>query len=84
MIGENTDQQLPTIFNLFNLEEGLLWQMTAQHNQATYGLYLEVYFRVKWDANEMSFQEVSGLDVQSEEIKYRHETAPVFRDQNVG
>lgn len=36
------------------------------------------YFRVKWDANEMSFQEVSGLDIQSEEIKYRHGNSPVF------
>jgi len=26
----------------------------------------------------MSFQEVSGLDVQSEEIKYRHGDSPVF------
>lgn len=30
------------------------------------------YFQVKWDSNVMQFQEVSGLDVQSEEIKYRH------------
>jgi phage tail-like protein len=30
------------------------------------------YFEVKWDTNVMLFQEVSGLDVQSEEIKYRH------------
>ncbi len=30
------------------------------------------HFEVKWDTNVMSFQEVSGLDVQSEEIKYRH------------
>lgn len=29
------------------------------------------YFEVKWDAQVMSFQEVSGLDIQSEEIKYR-------------
>ena len=29
------------------------------------------YFQVKWDSNVMSFQEVSGLDVQAEEIKYR-------------
>ncbi|WP_229258397.1 phage tail protein [Duganella rivi] len=36
------------------------------------------YFRVKWDSNEMSFQEVSGLDIQSEEIKYRHGNSPVF------
>ena len=36
------------------------------------------YFQVKWDSNVMSFQEVSGLDVQSEEIKYRHGDSPVF------
>lgn len=36
------------------------------------------YFRVTWDKNEMSFQEVSGLDVQSEEIKYRHGNSPEF------
>jgi phage tail-like protein len=29
------------------------------------------HFEVKWDTNVMSFQEVSGLDIQSEEIKYR-------------
>lgn len=36
------------------------------------------YFEVKWDTNKMSFQEVSGLDIQSEEIKYRHGDNPVF------
>lgn len=36
------------------------------------------YFRVKWDGNEMAFQEVSGLDVQSEEIKYRHGNSKDF------
>lgn len=36
------------------------------------------YFQVKWDANVMSFQEVSGLDIQSEEIKYRHGDSPQF------
>ncbi|MBY0573622.1 MAG: phage tail protein [Undibacterium sp.] len=36
------------------------------------------YFQVKWDKNEMSFQEVSGLDIQSEEIKYRHGNSPQF------
>jgi len=29
------------------------------------------HFQVKWGKEEMSFQEVSGLDAQSEEIKYR-------------
>lgn len=36
------------------------------------------HFQVKWDANVMSFQEVSGLDVQSEEIKYRQGDSPIF------
>jgi phage tail-like protein len=36
------------------------------------------HFQVKWDANVMSFQEVSGLDIQSEEIKYRHGDSPEF------
>ncbi len=36
------------------------------------------HFQVKWDSTVMSFQEVSGLDVQSEEIKYRHGDSPVF------
>jgi len=36
------------------------------------------YFQVKWDKTVMSFQEVSGLDIQSEEIKYRHGDNPVF------
>ena len=36
------------------------------------------HFQVKWDSNVMSFQEVSGLDVQSEEIKYRHGDNPIF------
>lgn len=36
------------------------------------------HFQVKWDSNVMSFQEVSGLDMQAEEIKYRHGDNPVF------
>lgn len=36
------------------------------------------YFQVKWDSKVMSFQEVSGLDMQSEEIKYRHGDSPEF------
>ncbi|MCE4059573.1 phage tail protein [Pandoraea sputorum] len=36
------------------------------------------YFQVKWDSQVMLFQEVSGLDVQSEEIKYRHGDSPEF------
>jgi phage tail-like protein len=36
------------------------------------------HFQVKWDSQVMSFQEVSGLDIQSEEIKYRSGDSPVF------
>ena len=36
------------------------------------------HFQVKWDSQVMSFQEVSGLDIQSEEIKYRHGDSPQF------
>jgi len=36
------------------------------------------YFQVKWDSQVMSFQEVTGLDIQSEEIKYRHGDSPEF------
>ena len=30
------------------------------------------YFQVKWDSEEMSFQEVSGLDIEAQPIEYRH------------
>jgi phage tail-like protein len=36
------------------------------------------FFSVTWGGNEIAFQEVSGLDVQSEEIKYRHGNSPDF------
>ena len=36
------------------------------------------YFSVTWGGNEIAFQEVSGLDVQSEEIKYRHGNSKEF------
>lgn len=36
------------------------------------------HFMVKWGDQEMSFQEVTGLDAQSEEIKYRVGNSPVF------
>ena len=35
-------------------------------------------FEVKWDSDVMSFQEVSGLDVEAEPIKYRHGDSPAF------
>ena len=29
------------------------------------------YFQVKWDKNEMKFQEISGLDMEAQPIEYR-------------
>jgi phage tail-like protein len=34
---------------------------------------------VKWDSEVMSFQEVSGLDVEAQPIEYRHGESPVFQ-----
>lgn len=36
------------------------------------------HFQVKWGDQEMSFQEVTGLDAQSEEIKYRVGNSKVY------
>ena len=36
------------------------------------------YFQVKWDTAVLSFQEVSGLDVETQIIEYRHGDNPVF------
>lgn len=36
------------------------------------------HFKVMWGDKEMAFQEVSGLDIQSEEIKYRAGNHPQF------
>ncbi len=36
------------------------------------------YFQVKWDTEVMSFQEVSGLDVESQPIEYRSGDSPEF------
>ena len=36
------------------------------------------HFMVKWNDVQMSFQEVSGLDAQSEEIKYRAGDSKVY------
>lgn len=36
------------------------------------------HFKVEWDGNAMSFQEVSGLDVEAQPIEYRHGDSPVF------
>ncbi len=36
------------------------------------------YFQVKWDSEVMSFQEVSGLDIEAQTIEYRSGDSPVF------
>lgn len=36
------------------------------------------YFKVKWGEEEMKFQEVSGLDTETEPIEYRHGDSPEF------
>lgn len=36
------------------------------------------HFQVMWDDRLMSFQEVSGLDVEAQTIEYRHGSSPVF------
>lgn len=36
------------------------------------------HFQVKWDSEVLSFQEVSGLDVESQPIEYRHGDSPEF------
>jgi phage tail-like protein len=36
------------------------------------------FFEVKWDSEVMSFQEVSGLDIESQPIEYRHGDSPEF------
>ncbi len=41
------------------------------------------YFQVKWDSEVMSFQEVSGLDVEAQPIEYRSGDSPVFSTINM-
>ena len=41
------------------------------------------YFQVKWDSEVMSFQEVSGLDVEAQPIEYRHGDSPEFSTINM-
>jgi phage tail-like protein len=36
------------------------------------------YFQVKWGSSVMSFQEISGLDVEAQPIEYRHGNSPSF------
>ena len=41
------------------------------------------YFQVKWDSKVMSFQEVSGLDVEAQMIEYRAGDNPTFSSINM-
>jgi phage tail-like protein len=36
------------------------------------------HFQVKWDDTELAFQEVSGLDAETQTIEYRSGNSPVF------
>ncbi|MBT8339630.1 MAG: phage tail protein [Desulfatitalea sp.] len=36
------------------------------------------HFQVKWDSQELSFQEVSGLDIEAQPIEYRHGNSTEF------
>ncbi len=36
------------------------------------------HFQVKWDTEVMSFQELSGLDIEAQPIEYRHGDSPEF------
>lgn len=36
------------------------------------------HFQVKWDDSEIAFQEVSGLDIETEPLEYRHGNSKVF------
>ena len=40
-------------------------------------------FEVKWDSEVMAFQEVSGLDVESQPIEYRAGNSPTFSVQKM-
>jgi phage tail-like protein len=41
------------------------------------------HFQVEWDAEVMSFQEVTGLDMESQPIEYRSGDSPVFSPVNI-
>lgn len=36
------------------------------------------HFQVKWDDTELAFQEVSGLDIETQPLEYRAGNSPVF------
>jgi phage tail-like protein len=56
---------------------------SAQTNNAQLWPLPKFYFEVKWDSNTMSFQEVSGLDIESESIEYRSGDSPVHSKINM-
>lgn len=41
------------------------------------------HFQVKWDDTELAFQEVSGLDIETEPLEYRAGNNPVFSKQKM-
>ncbi|MGK0290126.1 MAG: phage tail-like protein [bacterium] len=50
---------------------------SAQTSNAQMWPLPKFYFQVKWDKDVMSFQEISGLDVESQPIEYRSGDSPV-------
>jgi len=36
------------------------------------------HFQVEWDSEKVSFQEVSGLDIEAQIVEYRHGDSPEF------
>lgn len=50
---------------------------SAQTSNAQLWPLPKFYFEVKWDSDVMSFQEVSGLDVESQPIEYRSGDSPI-------
>lgn len=56
---------------------------SAQSSNAQLWPLPKFYFEVKWDSDVMSFQEVSGLDVESQPIEYRSGDSPVHSVVNM-
>ena len=49
----------------------------ATHSESVWPMP-KFYFEVKWDSEAISFQEVSGLDIETEAIEFRSGDNPVF------
>ncbi|MDE1460666.1 phage tail protein [Spartinivicinus poritis] len=56
---------------------------SAQTSNAQMWPLPKFYFEVKWDSDVMSFQEVSGLDVEAQPIEYRAGDSPVHSVVNM-